>query len=105
MAMNGTDFSTAAIPELVPLTGIGGSARPGPRSAEAIIRPAVDEAPDAEIAIANSLVRVHAMFHVDPETRKVHVSVVDESGKLVRLIPPESVSEMLAAMASYPARP
>jgi hypothetical protein len=100
--MNGSDLSTAAISELVPMTGTGTSSRPGPRTADRGASAPVNAAPDAEIAIADTLVRVHAMFQVDPKTNKVRVSVVDENGKLVRLIPPESVSEMLAAMAAYP---
>ena len=102
--MNGSDVSPAAVQELVPLTGIGGPTRSATRPSGPTAPPPAEHAPDAEIAIANSIVRVHAMFHVDPETRRVQVSVVDEDGKLVRLIPPESVSEMLAAMAAYPAR-
>jgi hypothetical protein len=106
--MNGPDLSTAPIPELVSLTGTGGSARPVARTAERAdpTEPAAPfqptGTPDAEIAIADTLVRVHAMFHVDPETNRIRVSVVDEHGKVVRLIPPESVAEMLAAMAAYP---
>ena len=102
--MNGSDLSSAAIPELVPLTGISGPSSPRMRTAVPVDAEAADATPDAEIAIANTFVRVHAMFHVDPHTKKVHVSVVDEHGKVVRLIPPESVSEMLAAMAAYPTR-
>jgi uncharacterized FlaG/YvyC family protein len=32
------------------------------------------------------------------------VSVVDEAGHLIRLIPPDSVAKMIAAMAAYRGR-
>jgi FlaG protein len=105
--MNGSDLSTAAIPEPVPLPGTGGPVRPSGAARESATTNdpnPLDRRPDVEIAIADTMVRVHAMFHVDPKTNTVHVSVVDEHGKVVRLIPPESVSEMLAAMAAYPTR-
>ena len=102
--MNGSDLSTAAIPELVPATGIGAPARSAPPAAEPRSSADVDGTPDAEIAIGATMVRVHAMFHVDPDTRRVQVSVVDENGHLIRLIPPDSVAQMLSAMAAYPTR-
>ena len=103
--MNGPDLSSVATPELVSVTGIGGPSWPSPRPDDAPEPAPAKDTPDAEIAIADTLVRVHAMFHVDPETKRVQVSVVDEQGRLIRMIPPESVSEMLAAMSAYPTRP
>ena len=108
--MNGPDRSTAPIPELALLTGASGPARPWPATPgsdpTAGDPPAAahDGPPDAEIAIANSLVRVHAMFQVDPKTKEVQVSVVDDRGRLIRIIPPDSVAQMIAAMASYARR-
>jgi len=102
--MNAPDLSTAALAELAPVTGTGGPARPGTTPGRpAVVDPELrsDEAPDAEIAIGDTLVRVHAMFQVDPTTKEVHVSVVDDRGRLIRMIPPDSVAQMLAAMASY----
>jgi hypothetical protein len=103
--MNGSNLSTAAIPELVPATGIGGPDRPAATAGVATPLADVNRTPDAEVAIGATMVRVHAMFHVDPDTRRVQVSVVDENGHLIRLIPPDSVAQMLAAMASYPTHP
>jgi hypothetical protein len=100
--MNTPDLSTAAIPELVPMTGVGGPPRTPARTAEPDHADQAPATPDVEIAVANLLVRVYSMFHVDPKTQEVHISVVDENGKLVRLIPPDSVSEMLTAMSAYP---
>ena len=60
--------------------------------------------PDAEIAFVKQTMRVFAHFEVDPETKEMKVSVVDEAGKLVRLIPADSVRQMIAAMAAYSRR-
>lgn len=55
--------------------------------------------PDVTIGLGSSELRVYAVFDVDPETKKVRVKVVDDTGRLIRMIPPESVAAMLAAMA------
>jgi uncharacterized FlaG/YvyC family protein len=47
---------------------------------------------------------VFAVFQVDPETHEMHVSVVDDAGRLVRLIPPDSVAQMISEMAAYSRR-
>jgi hypothetical protein len=60
--------------------------------------------PDVEIAVNKAMVRVFAVFQVDPETHEMHVSVVDDEGRLVRLIPPDSVAQMISAMAAYARR-
>ena len=102
--MSSADLSTAAVQDLIPMTGIivpGNLAHPGAASPAH----APGDQPDAEIAIDGTLVRVHAMFHVDPKTNRVQVSVVDDRGRLIRMIPPESVAQMLEAMAAYPSSP
>jgi hypothetical protein len=60
--------------------------------------------PDATVRTVNGTVSVHAVFQLDDKTRQVTVAIVNEDGKLVRLIPPESVSRMIAAMAMYRGR-
>jgi len=60
--------------------------------------------PDVEIAVNDAMLRVFAVFQVDPETHEMHVSVVDEQGRLVRLIPPDSVAQMINEMAAYSRR-
>ena len=60
--------------------------------------------PDVAVSTTAGMVRVHAVFQVDPTTREMTVSVVDEAGKLVRMIPPDSVAQMIAAMAAYRGR-
>ncbi len=60
--------------------------------------------PDVEIAFDKGMVRVFAVFQVDPQTNEMQVSVVDDEGRLIRLIPPDSVAEMISAMAAYSRR-
>jgi hypothetical protein len=60
--------------------------------------------PDVTVSADDGLVRVHAVFQVDPDTNEMSVSVVDEAGRLVRMIPPDSVAKMIAAMAAYRGR-
>ncbi len=57
--------------------------------------------PDAAVRTAAGFVQVYAVFAIDPQTKRVRVSVVDDQGHLIRMIPPENVGEMIAAMASY----
>lgn len=60
--------------------------------------------PDVAMAAGAGMVRVHAVFQIDPRTKEMSVSVVDEAGRLVRMIPPDSVAKMIAAMAAYRGR-
>jgi FlaG protein len=95
--MNGP-IVTTAIPELAPLGGAGRTPRRSPATHDAPAEPS----PDVEIALADTLIRVHTLFRVDPTTNEVKVTVVDDEGQVVRMIPAESVAEMIAAMDSYP---
>ena len=105
--MNGPESSTAPIPELALVSGAAAPAHARPANRPADDDPAdpanesTEPQPDVEILIGAALVRVHAMFQVDPTTREVRVSVVDDRGRLIRMIPPDSVAQMLAAMTSY----
>ena len=60
--------------------------------------------PDASVQTATGVVSVHAVFQLDARTRELSVAIVNEDGQLVRMIPPESVSRMIAAMATYRGR-
>jgi len=60
--------------------------------------------PDVAIKSALGLTRLYAVFEMEPGTQKLRVRVVDDTGRLVRVIPPDSVSEMITAMASYGGR-
>ena len=57
--------------------------------------------PDVAIGSGPGSVQVYAIFAVDPDTNQVRVRVVDESGRLIRMIPPKSVGEMIATMNRY----
>lgn len=72
-------------------------------------QPAVDAfarvaGPDATVQGELRLLRVYAIFSFDPVSNEVRVRVVDERGRLIRTIPPESVAKMLAAMRAYAGR-
>jgi FlaG protein len=60
--------------------------------------------PDAAVQTAAGVVSVHAVFQLDAKTRELSVAIVSEDGQLIRLIPPESVARMIAAMATYRGR-
>lgn len=60
--------------------------------------------PDASIQTADGMVAVHAIFQVDEKTHQLTVAIVKADGQLVRMIPSESVSRMIAAMATYRGR-
>jgi hypothetical protein len=60
--------------------------------------------PDVAVRTDGGLVRVHAIFQIDPKTRALTVSVVDEAGQVIRMIPADSVSRMIAAMSAYRGR-
>jgi len=60
--------------------------------------------PDVRVDSPSGPVAMFAVFTVDPETDEVRVAVIDEQGRLVRLIPADSVSEMVSTMRSYQAR-
>lgn len=57
--------------------------------------------PDVAIVAGPSMVRMYAVFDVDPASHDLSVRVMDESGRMVRMIPPDSIRQMLAAMARY----
>jgi hypothetical protein len=93
----------------IPYGMAAGAPLPGPRpSASAIlpdVAPVLDEfgrrsGPDVVVGF-DLPVRVYAIFAVDEETGRLRVNVVDDRGRLVRILPPESVGQMLAAMAAY----
>ena len=59
---------------------------------------------DAALDLELGFVRVYAIFTFEPGTNEVRVRVVDETGRLIRTIPPESVAAMIAAMRAYAGR-
>jgi hypothetical protein len=85
-------------------TAVATIVAPGPRGRPGDSR--LDEfarhaGPDVAISSGARAVKVYAIFAVDPDTNRVLVRVVDEAGRLIRMIPPKSVKEMIAAMNRY----
>ncbi len=60
--------------------------------------------PDAEVGGELGFVRVYVIFSFESSTNEVRVRIVDETGHLIRTIPPESVAEMIATMQTYAGR-
>ncbi len=57
--------------------------------------------PDVTVQGSDGLVQVYSLFTVDAETHRVHVAIVDGSGRLIRMIPPESVGQLIDSMNAY----
>lgn len=53
--------------------------------------------PDVAIGIKE----VHVLFSVDSSTHETRIVLVDARGNVLRMIPPDSVSSMLASMRRY----
>ena len=99
--MNTTDVDPAAASLTTAVAALAVPGLPGRP-----VDPKLDEfarraGPDVAVGSGQGMVRVYAIFSVDPGTKRLKVRVVDDSGRLVRIIPPESVAEMIAAMSAY----
>jgi hypothetical protein len=110
--------STAAAAPVIQLPGSGagaaaGAAYPttglaGVRNDGAVTVPldafAKRSGPDVKIKTEQGNVSLHAVYQQDPVTKEMTVSLVDESGRLIRMIPPDSVAKMISAMTAYRGR-
>jgi hypothetical protein len=100
--MDSQQIQPGATQVLIPLSGVAPLPRvPSQATPDAFAGTA---GPDADVVIDAQATRVFAHFQLDPETKEMKVSVVDEAGRVIRLIPAESVRQMIAAMASYHGR-
>lgn len=90
------------------LPPIGTTSTPAPRPARPLRLPGSGTSdgfhqqagPDVRVNGSGGPVAMFAVFTVNPETDEVQVAVFDDRG-LVRLIPPESVFQMVTMMRSY----
>jgi hypothetical protein len=94
--MRTTPASSGALP--APSTGVvavrAGSAPP------ALDRFSLRAGPD--VAYGSPVpARVYAVFSIDRETNELRVVLLDETGRLLRAIPADSIAEMQKAMLSY----
>ena len=98
-------FTTATAPGSVPTDAPGSVPSPAPsaptRSPFGEDPFARQAGPDVVLSVGGADVRVYTHFSVDPETHEVKVAIVDQAGRLLRMIPPRSVAQMLEAMNSY----
>jgi hypothetical protein len=57
--------------------------------------------PDVSFKGPEGLTEAYAVFQIDPESKRLLVTVVDGQGQVLRVIPPRTVSQMLESMNSY----
>ena len=57
--------------------------------------------PDVSFKGPGGLTEAYAVFQIDPESKQIQVVVVDSEGKVLRMIPARSVSQMMETMGRY----
>jgi hypothetical protein len=57
--------------------------------------------PDVSFKGPDGMTEAYAVFQVDPESKQLQVMVVDSQGKVLRMIPSLSVSQMMETMSRY----
>jgi hypothetical protein len=57
--------------------------------------------PDVSFKGPNGMTEAYAVFRIDPESKRLQVTVVDGQGQVLRVIPPRSVSDMMESMSRY----
>ena len=75
----------------------------GPRlpAAQQQDRFAKQAGPDVSFKGPDGMTEAYAVFQIDPESKQLLVTVVDGQGKVLRVIPPRSVSQMMESMGRY----
>jgi hypothetical protein len=102
-----------AVPRLRAVSGTADSPAPATRSGADEVKPVVPglgrgpdgepgrAAPDVSVSTHGGEHPSYVSFDVDPKTHELHISVLDGDGRVVRVIPPDSVAQMMSAMARY----
>jgi hypothetical protein len=57
--------------------------------------------PDVSFKGPDGLTEAYAVFQIDPVSKQLQVMVVDAEGRVLRAIPPRSVSQMMDSMGRY----
>jgi hypothetical protein len=57
--------------------------------------------PDVSFKGPDGLTEAYAVFQIDPVSKQLQVMVVDAQGRVLRAIPPRSVSQMMESMDRY----
>jgi len=89
-ALVATGTAPAAIPQLAP-TLVGAQKD----------RFAKQAGPDVSFKGPDGLTEAYAVFQIDPESKRLQVTVVDAQGQILRVIPPRSVTQMMESMGRY----
>ena len=57
--------------------------------------------PDVSFKGPDGMTNAYAVFQIDPSSKQLQVTVVDGEGRVLRVIPPRSVSQMIESMTRY----
>jgi len=57
--------------------------------------------PDVSFKGPEGVTNAYAVFQIDPTSKQLQVTVVDGDGRVLRVIPPRSVSQMIESMSRY----
>ena len=57
--------------------------------------------PDVSFKGPDGVTEAYAVFQIDPQSKRLQVTVVDSTGQVLRIIPPRSVSQMIETMGRY----
>ena len=92
------------LPTALVATGTAPAAIPQLSAAQAA--PARDQfakqaGPDVSFKGPDGLTEAYAVFQIDPQSKQLQVMVVDSEGRILRAIPPRSVSQMIETMGRY----
>jgi hypothetical protein len=85
-----TGTAPAVVPQLAPTTEATQRDRFAKRAG-----------PDVSFKGSDGTTEAYAVFQIDPESKRLQVTVVDGHGQVLRVIPPRSVSEMIQSMSRY----
>jgi hypothetical protein len=90
MALVTTGTAPAAIPQL--------SSTPMTAERDQFARKA---GPDVSFKGPNGMSEAYTVFSIDPASKELKVMVVDGEGRVIRIVPPTSISQMLESMGRY----
>jgi hypothetical protein len=96
--------TTDMLPTAITATGTGPAAALAPvqaQSSAAKDRFSRRAGPDVSFKGPDGPTDAYAVFQIDPESKRLRVTVVDGNGQVLRVIPPRSVSEMMESMGRY----
>jgi hypothetical protein len=92
------------LPTALVTTGTAPAGAPQLASARAALqgdRFAKQAGPDVSYQGSDGMTEAYAVFQIDPQSKRLQVTLVDGNGQVLRVIPPRSVSQMMESMGRY----